>query len=159
MASRKRRTLYRWCIEIWWTQGWNCRTRVEPDCDICNLGFIIFQCPLTIVHHLYNVGLLRLAISTHVAYFAKNIANIIFPLNSWLSFSECVVFYGDITFILSTAILVQIILWFLSLPGMCSYSGLPRHWQLPCLGILKDGDINILKHLSPHINYVVTLSY
>ena len=26
----------------------------EHTCDIFNLGFIIFQCPLTTMHHLYN---------------------------------------------------------------------------------------------------------
>ena len=35
-----------------WTQtnmmtlGWKCRARAAPSCDIFNLGFIIFQCPL-----------------------------------------------------------------------------------------------------------------
>ena len=38
-------------------------------------------------------------------YFAKNVAYIIFPFNSWLSLSDCVVFYGDIIFILSTGLL------------------------------------------------------
>jgi len=59
---------------------------------------------------------------THV-YFAKNAAY--FPFNSWLSFSDCVVFHGDIIFILSTAVMFQIILRFLSFPGTCAYSGLP----------------------------------
>ena len=36
------------------TLSWKCRTRAAPSCDIFNLGFIIFQCPLTAVHHLYN---------------------------------------------------------------------------------------------------------
>jgi len=31
-------------------------------------------------------------------YSAKNVANIIFPFNSWLSFSDHVVFYGDVNF-------------------------------------------------------------
>jgi len=35
------------------TLGWKCCTRAVPLCDIFNL--IIFQCPLTTVHHLYNV--------------------------------------------------------------------------------------------------------
>jgi len=35
------------------TLGYKCRTRAAPPCDIFNLGFIIFQCPLTIVYHLY----------------------------------------------------------------------------------------------------------
>jgi len=39
-------------------------------------------------------------------------------------FSDCVVFYGDIIFILSTAVMLQIILLFLSLRGTCAYSGL-----------------------------------
>ena len=30
-----------------------------PSCDIFNLGFIIFQCPLTTVHHLYIDTLCR----------------------------------------------------------------------------------------------------
>jgi len=30
-------------------------TKHGRSCDIFNLGFIIFQCPLTTVHHLYNV--------------------------------------------------------------------------------------------------------
>ena len=46
----------------------------------------------------FNKFALRLVISTHV-YFAKNIAYFLF--NSWLSFSDCVVFYGDMIFILS----------------------------------------------------------
>ena len=57
-------------------------------------------------------------------YFVKNVTYIIFPLIFGSVFSDCVVFYGDIVFILSTAIMFQIILWFLSLPGMCAYSGL-----------------------------------
>ena len=35
------------------TLGWKCRTRAAPSCDIFNLGFIIFQCPLTTVHRLF----------------------------------------------------------------------------------------------------------
>ena len=57
-------------------------------------------------------------------YFAKNAAYIIFPFDSWLSFQRLCRFYGDIIFVLSTAITVQIILLLLSLPGMCAYSGL-----------------------------------
>ena len=30
----------------------------SPSCDIFNFGFIIFQCPLTTVHHLYIEHLL-----------------------------------------------------------------------------------------------------
>jgi len=36
------------------TLGWKCHTWTAPSCDIFNLGFIIFQCLLTTVHHLYN---------------------------------------------------------------------------------------------------------
>jgi len=25
-----------WDIEIWWTRGWKCSTRVQPECDIFN---------------------------------------------------------------------------------------------------------------------------
>jgi len=25
-------------IEIWWTRGWKCRTRVQPECDIFNFA-------------------------------------------------------------------------------------------------------------------------
>jgi len=38
------------------TLRWKCRTGAAPSCDIFNLGFIIFQCPLTTVHHLYIVA-------------------------------------------------------------------------------------------------------
>jgi len=44
-------------IEIWWPSVGKCRTRAAPSCDIFSLGFIISQCPLTTVHHLYNVNL------------------------------------------------------------------------------------------------------
>jgi len=63
------------------------------------------------------VCILRLAISTHV-YFAKKL---IFLLILGPVFSDCVVFYEDIIFILSTAIVLEIILWFLFLPSTCAY--------------------------------------
>ena len=43
-------------------------------------------------------------------YFVENIANNISLLILGSVFSDCVVFFGDIIFILSTAIVVQIIL-------------------------------------------------
>jgi len=42
-------------------------------------------------------------------YFAKNVASIIFLLILGLVFSDCVIFYGDIIVILSTAITVEIV--------------------------------------------------
>jgi len=33
-----------------------CHTRAALSCDIFNLGFIIFQCPLTTEHHLYTIS-------------------------------------------------------------------------------------------------------
>jgi len=62
--------------------------------------WICTHCPsqTQIVHRFlalfWYVCLLRLAISTYV-YFAKNVVNSILLFNSWLSFSDCVVFYGD----------------------------------------------------------------
>jgi len=54
-----------------------------------------------------------------------------FPSNSWLSFQQkCHLLWGY-HFHLSTAIVVQIILWFLFIPCMCAYS--PKRRQPLCL--------------------------
>ena len=42
------------------TLGWKCHTRAVPSFDIFDLGFIVFQCPLTTVRHLYIVWLLMM---------------------------------------------------------------------------------------------------
>jgi len=34
-------------IQIWWTRGWKCRTRAQPECDIFNLRSIIFDRRMT----------------------------------------------------------------------------------------------------------------
>ena len=53
-------------------------------------------------------------------------------------FSDCVIFYGDIIFIFSTAIMLQIILWFLSLPGMCVGTSSRRRQPPWCVGLRYD---------------------
>ena len=90
---------------------------------------------------------LRLAISTHVLceecsflFFSRpdprvghtmDVLSSFIPVvchSDWLFhvsvFSDWVVFYGDIIFILLTAIVIQIIIWFLYLSGVCPYSRL-----------------------------------
>ena len=34
--------------------SWSYDNTRAPSCDIFHLGFIMFQCPVTTVHHLYN---------------------------------------------------------------------------------------------------------
>jgi len=93
------------------------------------LAFTVKSNTIQIVHKFlalfWYVCILRLAISTHV-YFAKNVAYFSSLIILGSVFSDCVVYmyYGDIIFILWTAIMFQITLWFLSLPGTCAYSGL-----------------------------------
>ena len=57
-------------------------------------------------------------------YFGKNKVNTISVLILGSVFSDCVVLYRDIILILLTAIVVQLILWFLSLPSTHAYAGL-----------------------------------
>ena len=65
--------------------------------------------------------MLRLAISTRVTLQRMQPISLLILVSV---FSDCVIFYGDIILILSTAIMLQIILRFLYLPGTSAYSGL-----------------------------------
>jgi len=68
----------------------------------------------------WYVCILRLAISTRVL--CKECS--LFPFNSWLSFQRLCRLLWGYHFHFVDRIMLQIILWFLSLPGTCVYSGL-----------------------------------
>jgi len=38
-----------WTSKLWWTRGWKCRTRAQPECDIFNRGSSYFNVARTTV--------------------------------------------------------------------------------------------------------------
>ena len=41
-------------VEIWWTRGWKCRMRVQPECDIFNRGSSYLNVARTTVLHMFR---------------------------------------------------------------------------------------------------------